>query len=130
MSAREPSVQVPTWGKGNSAKRNIRDGERDLERHVSAHIRQMPFLWLEINDASSRHSQRSLIERNIIALLSNHGSIGGGEAIDPPSTDWLGNYSRRNRVRESGLWNQRHVEDSYDPQVLEIMGGWVDNTMS
>jgi hypothetical protein len=33
--------------------------------------------------------------------------------------DWLGNYCNRVRVRKSGLWNQNHVEEDYDPAFLD-----------
>ena len=38
--------------------------------------------------------------------------------LDPPSPGWLGLHSSRERVRLSGLWNQRHVHEDYDPVFL------------
>lgn len=104
-----------TWGVGSSAPRDIRYVERAFEREVSVVIGAMPFLWLEIDDEASPESDRGLIERNAIALLSNLGK----PAIDPPSADWLGLFSDRERVRASGLWNQNHVDETYDPAFLE-----------
>jgi hypothetical protein len=62
------------------------------------------------------HAQtcRGYIERNSIALLSNFGKA----ALDLPSQRWLGRDCPRNRVQRSGLWNQNHVEETYDPSFL------------
>jgi hypothetical protein len=60
---------------------------------------------------------RGKIERNTIALLSNFNK----SPLDPPSPDWLGRHCNRDRdcVRASGLWNQNHVHESYDPEFLD-----------
>jgi hypothetical protein len=63
-----------------------------------------------------------VIERNAIALLSNYNK----PAIDPPSTEWLGQYCDRERVRLSGLWNNRHVDEEYDPQFLTLIERYVE----
>jgi hypothetical protein len=62
-------------------------------------------------------SDRGIIERNAIALLSNYGK----GASDPPSATWLGNYSDRDRVRRSGLWNNNHVDEVYDPKFIAMI---------
>ena len=77
----------------------------------------MPFLWLEIDDEPGPDSLRGYIERNAIALLSNYGK----EPLDPPSGEWLGRLCDRERVRNSGLWNQNHVEERYDPAFLDTL---------
>lgn len=104
-----------TWGEGNKAPKAVRDGERDLETRVSAYIGQMPFLFLRIDDDPSPESLRGTIERNSIALLSNAKQA----PLDAPSTLWLGYRCPRERVTASGLWNQNHVEDAYDPGFLD-----------
>lgn len=108
---------VPSWGNGNSADRGVRDAEAHLERLVSAHIGAMKVLCLEVDDDPSPASLRGMIERNAIALLSNYSR----PAIDPPSSCWLGNLSGREKVRRSGLWNNRHVDESYDPSFLDTL---------
>ena len=52
-------------------------------------------------------SLRGFIKRNSIALLSGYVET----PVDPPSLDWLGRYSTRERVRRSGLWNNNHVDE-------------------
>ena len=116
-------LDYPTWGKGSSAPRDTREGELALEQAVSAEIGEMPFLWLDIDDEPGPDSVRGYIERNAIALLSNCGK----EALDTPSTSWLGQFSSRQRVRESGLWNSNHVTENYDTEFLQTLKTKVNN---
>ncbi len=105
------------WGKGSSAPREVRQGEEPLEQAVSKVIGAMPFLWVAIDDEPGPDSRRGYIERNAIALLSNYGK----QPLDLPSGDWLGGYCNRERVRTSGLWNQNHVDEQYDPAFLDTL---------
>ena len=114
---RRDGFNFPTWGEGNTAAREVRLAERDLEREVSRTIAKMPFLWLSIEDDAAPNSLRGTIERNSIALLSNYNK----PFLDLPSSGWLGHYSDRERVRKSGLWNQNHVDESYDPAFLRTL---------
>ncbi len=117
----------PSWGVGNSrgaaagrlglSPANIKDTEESLERLVSRYIGQMPFLWLDVPDEPGPGSRRGLIERNAIALLSSFKT----PAVDRPSTNWLGRNSDRERVRQSGLWNNAHVEQAWHPDFLAEM---------
>lgn len=108
---------IPTWGQGSHAPKDVREKEQPLERLVSKTIGSMPFLWLAVTDAPGPDNRRGYIERNAIALLSNYGK----SALDTPSTGWLGHRCNREKVRSSGLWNQNHVEEDYDPTFLEEM---------
>jgi hypothetical protein len=83
---------------------------------VTRYVGAMPFLSLAVDDEPGPESVRGFIERNAIALLSNHGRT----PLDPPSAGWLGNASNRSLVRGSGLWNQRHVEETHDPTFLDV----------
>ena len=112
----------PSWGKGRSASREVREGEQPLERAVSALIGDMSFLWLSIEDEPGPDSQRGYIERNAIALLSNFGR----PPLDPPSLNWLGHFCNRERVRTSGLWNSNHVDDDYDTTSLDTLERLID----
>lgn len=135
IKERERWVEPVSWGVGSDpgtaarliglTREQVLIAERPLEVLVTRHVRQMPFLWLSIDDVAGPMSERGLIERNSIALLSNYGR----PAIDPPSPGWLGhdcNRGNRERVRQSGLWNNNHVDERYDPNFLEIMWRHVD----
>lgn len=78
--------------------------EAPIEVAVSEYLAQMPFLLLSINDEAGPHSLRGFVERNVIALASHYQP----PCIDPPSSVRLGRASNREKVRRSGLWNQRH----------------------
>jgi hypothetical protein len=82
---RRDGLDFPTWGNGSTAQRAIRQAEIELEREVSLFIRDMPFLCLPILDASGAASLRGYIERNSIAILSNHRK----PVLDPASPNWL-----------------------------------------
>jgi hypothetical protein len=90
--------------------------EAPVERAVSRYLFAMPFLWVEIGDQPGTASLSGFIERNAISLLSNWGR----EPLDPPSEQWLGRLSDRPLVGGSGMWNQRHVEETHDPAFLDI----------
>lgn len=117
----------PSWGvKGDIGKAAVELGqsrsdlsvkETSAELAVSAYLRSMPFLWLPIDDEPGPESLRGPIERNTIALVSNFDR----QPLDGPSDHWLGHRSRREKVRRSGLWNQRHVDDDYDLAFLEVL---------
>lgn len=114
------ALSVPTWGQGQSASRDVRISEHPTECLVSRHICAMPFVWLDISKGDDRgRALRASIEANSIGLLSNCGSLGTHDAIDPPSSTWLGHHSARSAVRDSGMWNVRHVADGYSPGFLD-----------
>jgi hypothetical protein len=118
--------RCPSWGVGNNAPPDVRSSELPFEQHVSGIIRAMPFLWLAIDDAPGPQSLRGFVERNSIALLSNLGKA----PVDPASDGWLGCACDRGqaRVRDSGLWNQNHVDEAYDPAFLDVLDRLVDGT--
>ncbi len=84
---------------------------------VSEILRRMPVLHLAVDDAPSRHSARGEIERGAIALLSNVDK----SPLDPPSQNWLGRHCQREKVRMSGLWNQNHVDETYNAAFLDSL---------
>ncbi len=114
LMAHHPECAIGTWGKGSSAPSNVCAAEFELEQTVSLIIGEMSFLWLEVDDTPGPESRRGYIERNAIALLSGYNRL----CVDPPSDDWLGLHCPREKVRRSGLWNQEHVKDDYDPAFL------------
>lgn len=117
LMQRDTALSCLSWGMGSSAPRQTRDMETHVERAVSEHIGQMPFLWLAVDDPPGGNSLRGHIERNAIALLSNREKA----PLDPPSPAWLGLDCPREKVRTSGLWNQNHVDEAYDPTFLDTL---------
>jgi hypothetical protein len=117
---------IDTWGVGQTSTQaamklgvsssDLRQREHVLESAVSQYIRAMPFLWVEIDDESGSSTDRGLIERNSIGLLSNYQQT----PIDRPSPNWLGAFCDRERVQRSGLWNNNHVDEGYDPAFLTV----------
>ena len=116
-------LKSESWdNRKSTAPREVRLAEQYIERLVSGVIGAMPFLWLDVGDDAGAESERGLIERGSIALLSNWRK----EPIDPPSSSWLGNYCNRERIRSSGLWNSNHVDEAYDPNFLDILESRVE----
>ncbi|MFD1634471.1 hypothetical protein ACOZ4L_01920 [Haloplanus ruber] len=107
--------EYPQWGHGSSAGRDLRLEELDLERRVSDYIRDLPFLWVNVDDEPSPDSDRAYLERNVIALVSNYGE----DPIDPRDARWLGHDTSSEKIRRSGLWNVDHVDEACDPAVLD-----------
>lgn len=105
-----------TWAQGGSAPAQVRLEEHHLEQAVSGLIGRMPFLWVGVPDPPGPKSHRALIEKNSIALLSNHSRV----PIDPPSPEWLGLAALSPAVKTSGLWNVNHVQDEVDLGFLPI----------
>ncbi len=124
LLARDGTSDCTSWGQGSSADTAIRKSERAVEARVSDYVGAMPFLWLAVDDPSGADTCRGYIERNSIALLSNVAK----PAIDAPSPHWLGSHCPRDRVQRSGLWNQNHVEEAYDPSFLYTLDHLVSRT--
>jgi hypothetical protein len=97
--------------------------EDQLELQVSHHIGAMPFLWLAVPNRPDGGSDRGYIERNSIALLS---CLSAGP--DQPSDGWLGHHANSPKVRQSGLWNSNHVDETYDPSFLQPLENLVMHT--
>ena len=133
--AKRSNIPLPeSWGVAGSAgeaarrlnaeRATVNGAEACIESRVSEYIGRMPFLWLEVNDPPGSGSNRGLIERNAIALLSGYSR----RFADGPSSEWLGHYSDRERVRLSGLWNNDHVHEDYDPSFLDEMESRIEAT--
>lgn len=121
---RDPSLQSETWGKGSTAPRQIRLAEQEMEAHVSEYLGNLELLYVSISDNPGPNSDRAIIERNAIALLSNFSE----PTKDLPTANWLGNFSGRQKVLQSGLWNNNHVDEIYDPNFLSVFKEYVTRT--
>lgn len=108
-------VTVSGWRVGQNAAPAQRKAEIEAELAVSCAIRRMPFLFLPIGDAAGPASDRGYIERNAIALLSS----ATARAVDPPSAGWLGRHALSPEIRESGLWNVRHIGEAVESGFLD-----------
>lgn len=132
LIARGDCPQCPSWGvKGDigkaadlmcTDKATLAAAEGPVEAAVSAYLGRLPFLWLSIEDEPGPNSLRGFIERNVIALASGRHE----PVIDPPSPSWLGLSSNRDKVRRSGLWNQRHVDEDYTLGFLDLLEAAVE----
>jgi hypothetical protein len=91
---------------------------------VSEYIRDLPFLWVDVDDEPSPQSDRAYLERNTIALVSNYRK----DSLDPRSGDWLGRDSPRSEISDSGLWNINHVREEYDPVFFDRLGRAIEET--
>ena len=125
IKARARTLEPRSWGVASGAgaaarklgvdRVTLRQSEARLERDVTRLIGAMPFLWLHVDDPPGPHSDRGYVERNAIALLSNFGK----DPLDGPSGAWLGRHSDRERVRESALWNNDHVDRPCEAGFLD-----------
>jgi hypothetical protein len=112
LLAREGEA-VSTWGVGSNAARRVRLTEHNLEKRVSEYLSQMYVFVVSVPD----REERAALETRAIALLSNYQR----EAADAPSETWLGRFSRREKVRLSGLWNNRDVDATYSQVAIAIL---------
>jgi hypothetical protein len=112
------------WSSIDRERSEVRDEEYILERRVSSYIRDQPFLWVNLDDEPSADSDRAYLEQNVIALLSNFDE----QPVDPREEGWLGRHSKSREIRESGLWNVNHVDESYDSVSLDLLEETVDDT--
>lgn len=110
-----------TWGKGQSAPADVRLLEEEIELEVSEYIGEMQVAWLEVPDEASADSDRGYLERNFISLLT-----GPTGPLDLPSSQWLGRWSTREAVANSGLWNVNHVYETYDPAALDVFEQYIE----
>lgn len=118
---------VSTWASGTTrppilkADAAVLEAERRWEARVSEYLGALPVCWIAIGDEPNSKSDRGHIERNSIALLSNHLN-----PSDRPGPSWLGRFSPEQRIRVSGLWNLKHVDEGYDPTFLDLLDRYVD----
>ena len=118
---RQDGISLGTWGQGSEAPKQVTENEREHERLVSDFIGRCRVLCLPVPDEPGADSDRAVIERNAIGLLS----VPGRELM-PPTEAWLGNYSVEPAIRESGLWNIAHWGAQYDSGFLGLMEEYLE----
>jgi hypothetical protein len=111
-----PDELLRSW-LGAKADPRWRSAELGIERRVSTVIGKMTVRAIRVPTRDDGSSDRGYIERNAIALLS---CLAG--PAEPPSRGWLGHDSNSPKVRLSGLWNVNHVDETYDPTFLTVLG--------
>ena len=116
-------MSLSTWSIGSTAPKFVRAGEADHEKQVSTHIGAMSVLWVDVPDEPGPESARAYVERNSIALLSNRLA-----PFERPSAAWLGRFSAREAIRQSGLWNLNYLQLEFDPAFLEVLRDSVERT--
>lgn len=118
-------IQCGTWGVGQNASKEIKKEENFVEKLVSEYIGQLGVVVIDVDDLPSASSARAYIEKNAIALLSNLNF-----SLNFSTTEWLGNYSDRNEITDSGLWNINYVKSNYDPHFMAIFKKYIDESIT
>jgi len=118
------NIELPTWGLGQNASAEIKQKEIGLEKLVSKYIGNMSILWLNIADEPTKFSDRSYLEKNLIALLSSYNF-----KLDKSNYLWLGNYNQNLFIKNSSLWNVKYVDLKYDSRFLDIFEFYVNVTI-
>lgn len=116
-------IDPTRWNTGSSAPHAVRAQEAAHEKRVSAYLGAMPVFWVAVPGTSGPTNRRAFIERNAIALLSNH-----LHPTDKATDGWLGNSYPSGEVRGSALWNVNHVNEEYDPRFLDDLAACVART--
>jgi hypothetical protein len=138
-------LNIPSWAPGNGyrtrneaartlnnlpkqvAKEILREyryeidaKENPIEKEVGQYICSMSVRWITINNSDDRRK----IERNSIALLSNHHPH--TEQLDRHSSGWLGCHGNE-KLFDSGLWCEitKIMYEMYDPGYLKNLAGWI-----
>lgn len=113
--------KYPYWGKGQSAPLEITRPEIEMENAVSEYIGSLRVLFIPVLDPASKTSMRATIERQFIALFTEKIC-----PLDSISINWLGRFSDKSNIRESGLWNVRDVGESYDLRFLNFFDSYLN----
>ena len=119
--ARRDGLQFPTWGIGQSASREIIMGEVAMEEAVSRELGRFSMYSIPIRYASDPGSDRSFVERNLIALLSRQFS-----PFEVPRPGWLGLQAVPEEIQSSGLWNINYTGDFPDYRVIDYLFSGLD----
>ncbi|UTD26623.1 YaaA family protein [Bradyrhizobium sp. WD16] len=115
--------QFPDWGKGQSAPREITDREAALEAKVSQYIGNLRVLAIPVIDTAGKSSMRATVERQFIAMFTEHLC-----ALESGSPNWLGKFSDKPSIKETGLWNVRDVGEQYDLKFMTLLEAYLNKS--
>ncbi len=113
----------PTWGKGQSALGQVIKSETPLEAKVSEYIGNLRVLVVPVLDTAGTGSMRATIERQFISMFTERPC-----ALETSSLAWLGRFSDKASIRDSGLWNVRDVGSEYDLEFIPFLDGLLKRT--
>jgi hypothetical protein len=108
----------PNWGKGQSAPKDITEKEAPLEAKVSEYIGNLRVLFIPVLDTAGTGSMRATIERQFIAMFTENYC-----PVEERTATWLGRFSDKPSIRDSGLWNVRDVGSEYDLRFIPLLDG-------
>jgi hypothetical protein len=108
----------PNWGKGQSAPKQITEAEAPLEAKVSEYIGNLRVLFVPVLDTAGTGSMRATIERQFISMFTENLC-----AIEASSPSWLGRFSDKPSIRDTGLWNVRDVGSEYNFKFIPLLDG-------
>ena len=91
---------------------------------VSEYIGQLGVIVIDVDDLPSANSVRSYIEKNSIALLSNL-----NYSFNFSTIDWLGNFSHRNEIKGSCLWNINYINSDFDPHLMVVFEQYLNDSI-
>ena len=85
---------------------------------MSEYISNLRVLSIPVLDNAGTGSMRATIERQFISMFTE--SLCAIEKISP---SWLGHFSDKASIRNSGLWNVRDVGGEYDLKFMPLLDG-------
>ena len=110
---RENSPYLKIWNKDLIPKKNrekysqLRNiqKEKEIENQVTTILRNnFSFKFIVVENESERMNSEGL-ERKLIGTISNC-------SLCKPSNNWLGQFSPKKEIRQSGLWLIQHLNSS------------------
>jgi len=122
--------EFPYWGQPHRelpddiSTEYIREQEHSLEQRVSEYIRTLPFLAVDIPGEPGPDCERSMLEKNLIALVSHARRTTPG--VD--QSGWLGYNSPHAEIARTSLWNIDHVNGFYSGSVIRDLKPHIENT--
>ncbi|MGL4987545.1 MAG: hypothetical protein ACRC5H_10485 [Treponemataceae bacterium] len=98
--------------KDNNLKLLDLDYEKEIEQKITTYIQEnLSFCVFQVETKA----QRLFWESKIVSTLAKSKEL-------KPSIDWLGNYSTKEKIRESGLWqvNELNNEELTEAEFQEL----------